>query len=102
MTPHNSRILLCLLLLLAEPATIAAKTAQPDGSPASDSQAIINGSAASTLTYPWMVFFADEFGQQYCGGSLIAPTWILSAGHCFLNEDGTEPDLAAAARSRVI
>lgn len=84
------------------PATLAAKNEAADSEPALDWQAIINGELASTATYPWMVFFRDEFDEQYCGGSLIAPTWILSAGHCFLNEEGTEPNLEFAANSTVV
>jgi len=84
------------------PAVLSAKTELDTASTAPDWQAIINGELASTTTYPWVVFFRDEFGEQYCGGSLIAPTWILSAGHCFLNPEGTAPDLETAARSTVV
>ncbi len=98
----NPRILLAWCgLLVSLSASLAAKTELTE-STAPDWQAIINGELASTATYPWMVFFRDEFDEQYCGGSLIAPTWVLSAGHCFLNEEGTEPNLEFAANSTVV
>ena len=67
-----------------------------------DSSEVINGTAGSTSDYPWMVFLADEFGEQYCGASLISPTWVLTAAHCFLNEAGNAVDIETGARSNVI
>lgn len=54
---------------------------------------IINGKPASTATYPWMasIFILggkDSDNGGGCGGSLIAPNWVLTAAHCFLNEAG--------------
>ncbi|MGB6165126.1 MAG: serine protease [Pseudonocardiaceae bacterium] len=39
---------------------------------------IIGGSAASTKNYPWVVKLVDPS----CGGALIAPKKVLTAGHC--------------------
>jgi secreted trypsin-like serine protease len=54
---------------------------------------IINGKPASTATYPWMTSIFIQGGKDSdngggCGGSLIAPNWVLTAAHCFLNEAG--------------
>lgn len=39
---------------------------------------VIGGSAASTKTYPWVV----KLVGTDCGGALIAPKKVLTAGHC--------------------
>ncbi|KAB5581628.1 hypothetical protein PHYPO_G00177970 [Pangasianodon hypophthalmus] len=43
---------------------------------------IIGGSRASIESQPWQaaIFRGDLF---ICGGTLIAPCWVLSAAHCF-------------------
>lgn len=68
----------------------------------SEASEIINGTAGSTATYPWMVFLRTASGDQFCGGSLISPTWILSAGHCFLNLAGDQIDIPGSANSTVV
>ena len=64
--------------------------------------AIINGSLASVSTYPWIGFLATEFEEQYCGASLISETWVLTAAHCFLNEEGDTVDIETGANSIVV
>lgn len=66
-----------------------------------DESAIINGTAASTSTYSWMGFLANEDGQ-FCGASLISPTWVLTAAHCFLNLSEDAIDIATGAQANVV
>lgn len=72
------------------------------GTETSEASEIINGTAASTSTYPWMVFLRTSSGDQFCGGSLISSTWVLTAGHCFLNEAGNEIDIPSGATASIV
>ena len=53
-----------------------------------DSPDIVGGEEAIPGAWPWMAaLITDPDGEgpqinQYCGGALIAPQWILTAGHC--------------------
>uniref|UniRef100_A0A8C4S735 Peptidase S1 domain-containing protein n=1 Tax=Erpetoichthys calabaricus TaxID=27687 RepID=A0A8C4S735_ERPCA len=46
---------------------------------------IVGGTTASEGQWPWQVLVEYITGDvmYLCGGSLIADSWVLSAGHCF-------------------
>lgn len=47
---------------------------------------IINGTTAQPSAYPWMVSLRQSNAGQFCGASLIAPNWVLTAAHCVEGE----------------
>ena len=55
-------------------------------SPGDDVQAIIRGEPVAQGTYPWMIY------ANGCSASLISPSYVLMAAHCFgqtVNDEGT-------------
>ncbi|MFO0596419.1 MAG: trypsin-like serine protease [Myxococcaceae bacterium] len=43
---------------------------------------IVGGTDADIAAVPWQVAVMDASWFQYCGGSIIAPSWVLTAAHC--------------------
>ena len=80
----RTRLAVVALLAIVFPSLSQAADARPVR-PGSD---IIGGDPAGTGEFPYMAAILDEraggsdYNKQFCGGSLIAPAWVLTAAHC--------------------
>ena len=63
---------------------------------------VVGGITATVGAWPWQVAIIDtsapdDFTGQYCGGTLIAPEWVLTAASCV---DGYRPSELAVVLGR--
>ncbi|MCG8669807.1 MAG: serine protease, partial [Pseudomonadales bacterium] len=68
---------------------VAAAVAAPAQADARQQVRIIGGEQSTPNTYSWMVSIQSKDGEHFCGASLIADKYVLTAAHCL---EDTSPD----------
>ncbi|MFI9767792.1 S1 family peptidase [Streptomyces sp. NPDC052415] len=49
-------------------------------------QPIVGGSTTTTAAYPFMMQITDSAQNQFCGGTLVSTTKVVTAAHCMAGE----------------
>jgi secreted trypsin-like serine protease len=73
-----AQVLLFVAMIVAASASAAA---------GSSTEMIVGGHPVEDGKYPWQVRLYTSVNDKvgFCGGSIIAPQWILTAGHCMVD-----------------
>ena len=72
---------MAILAIVASAAATASPAVAGKASPARAHASIVGGGAANPTDWPFMVTLYRK-NRLHCGGSLIAPTKVLTAAHC--------------------
>jgi len=54
--------------------------------PAAATPRVVGGERASIVEFPWVVYLTDATGFQFCGGTVVAATKVLTAAHCMADQ----------------
>ncbi|MDT0483020.1 MULTISPECIES: S1 family peptidase [Streptomyces] len=49
-------------------------------------QPIVGGTTTTTTSYPFMMQITDASQNQFCGGTLVSATKVVTAAHCMVGE----------------
>lgn len=74
-------LLLLLLNGISGGSAAFAAPATPPPAPVAP-PAILGGTAVPEGAYPWVVSLKYVDGSTFCGGTVIAPQWVVTAAHC--------------------
>jgi len=63
---------------------------------------IVGGTEATPNEFPFMayIYFSGSITSHRCGGTLIAPTWVLTAAHCVSGASASQYRVAMGMHSR--
>ena len=59
---------------------------------------IVGGQNATEGEHPWTIYLSSRSTGQnfFCGGSLIASDWVITAAHCIFNDDEDDVNYVVA------
>lgn len=79
-------------LVAGAAAAVTALFASPTASAAP--QPIVGGTTTTTTAYPFVMQITDAYGSQFCSGTLVSATKVVTAAHCMVG--------ASASNVRVV
>ncbi len=92
----NSRYIAIFILFMSG-AVCFAET-EDNSETVSISPRIVGGREAAPGDWPWMTALIRSYSSsynsgQFCGGSLIHPNWVVTAGHCAYRKSPSDVDV---------
>ncbi len=61
---------------------------------------IVGGQEAQIGEFPWMVSLQDQYGDHFCGASLIADNYVLTAAHCVVGASANQVKVVLGVHSQ--